>query len=60
MRRDRERVLTAGFAGYLEKPISVREFPAQVRTSRPAARTGRVTTDDATVLVVDDLRRTSS
>jgi two-component system, cell cycle response regulator DivK len=35
MRADRERVLTAGFAGYLEKPISVREFPAQVRRHLP-------------------------
>jgi two-component system cell cycle response regulator DivK len=31
MGRDRERVLTSGFSGYLQKPISVREFPAQVR-----------------------------
>jgi two-component system, cell cycle response regulator DivK len=31
MRDDRERVLRAGFDGYLEKPISVRELPGQVR-----------------------------
>jgi two-component system cell cycle response regulator DivK len=31
MREDRERALTAGFDGYLEKPISVRSFPDQVR-----------------------------
>jgi len=31
MRGDREWFLAAGFDGYLEKPISVREFPAQVR-----------------------------
>jgi two-component system cell cycle response regulator DivK len=31
MRRDRDRVLSSGFTGYLEKPISVREFAAQVR-----------------------------
>jgi two-component system cell cycle response regulator DivK len=31
MRGDREWFLSAGFDGYLEKPISVREFPAQVR-----------------------------
>jgi two-component system, cell cycle response regulator DivK len=37
MRRDRERALTSGFAGYLEKPISVREFPAQVRRHLPHA-----------------------
>lgn len=35
MRSDRERVLTSGFSGYLEKPISVREFPAQVRRHLP-------------------------
>ena len=28
---DGEWLLAAGFAGYLEKPISVREFPGQVR-----------------------------
>jgi two-component system, cell cycle response regulator DivK len=31
MKDDRERVLRAGFDGYLEKPISVRELPHQVR-----------------------------
>jgi two-component system cell cycle response regulator DivK len=31
MRQDRERALDAGFDGFLEKPISVREFPGQVR-----------------------------
>jgi two-component system cell cycle response regulator DivK len=31
MKDDRERVLRAGFDGYLEKPISVRELPDQVR-----------------------------
>ncbi|HEY0416873.1 MAG TPA: response regulator [Gaiellaceae bacterium] len=31
MRGDREWFLAAGFDGYLEKPISVREFPDQVR-----------------------------
>ena len=36
MRADRERALDAGFDGYLEKPISVRDFPDQVR-----ARTSR-------------------
>ena len=34
---DSERLLAAGFAGYLEKPIDVREFPEQVRRyCRPA------------------------
>ena len=31
MKEDRERVLDAGFDGYVEKPISVRAFPDQVR-----------------------------
>lgn len=29
---DSDGLLAAGFAGYLEKPIDVREFPAQVRS----------------------------
>lgn len=31
MKGDRERFLGGGFDGYLEKPISVKEFPDQVR-----------------------------
>ena len=31
MKDDRERFLTAGFDGYLVKPINVKEFPEQVR-----------------------------
>jgi CheY-like chemotaxis protein len=36
MKGDREWFLAAGFDGYLEKPISVREFPAQVQSYVPA------------------------
>ena len=32
MKQDRERVLEAGFNGYIEKPISIRAFPDQVRS----------------------------
>jgi two-component system cell cycle response regulator DivK len=32
MKGDRERFLAEGFDGYLEKPISVKEFPEQVRS----------------------------
>jgi two-component system, cell cycle response regulator DivK len=32
MKHDRERALDAGFNGYIEKPISVRVFPDQVRS----------------------------
>jgi two-component system, cell cycle response regulator DivK len=32
MKGDRERFLAEGFDGYLEKPISVREFPHQVQS----------------------------
>jgi two-component system cell cycle response regulator DivK len=31
MPMDRDRALSSGFDGFLEKPISVREFPDQVR-----------------------------
>jgi two-component system cell cycle response regulator DivK len=31
MKQDRERALEAGFNGYIEKPISVRAFPDQIR-----------------------------
>lgn len=39
MKEDQERFMAAGFTGYLTKPISIREFPDQVRafcTSKPA------------------------
>jgi two-component system cell cycle response regulator DivK len=32
MKEDRDRFLAAGFDGYLEKPLNVREFPVQVAT----------------------------
>jgi len=32
MKGDREKVIVAGFEGYISKPINVREFPEQVRS----------------------------
>jgi two-component system, cell cycle response regulator DivK len=32
MKQDRERALEVGFNGYIEKPISIRAFPDQVRS----------------------------
>lgn len=32
MKGDREKVISAGFEGYISKPINVREFPEQVRS----------------------------
>ena len=54
MKDDRERALSAGFDGYLEKPISVRALPSQVRGFLRHEDVHAVT-DDPTVLVVDDL-----
>jgi len=31
MKDDRERFASAGFDGYLSKPISIRELPSQIR-----------------------------
>ena len=40
MKHDRERALQAGFDGYVEKPISVRAFPDQVRGFLSGERRG--------------------
>ena len=40
MKGDRERFLADGFDGYLEKPISVTEFPDQVRAFCAGAEGG--------------------
>ena len=40
MKQDRERALEAGFIGYIEKPISVRAFPDQVRGFLPDGQVG--------------------
>ena len=40
MKGDREALLAAGFDGYLEKPISVLEFPDQVRSFCPRPTLG--------------------
>jgi two-component system cell cycle response regulator DivK len=40
MQADRERFLAAGFDGYLEKPLNVPEFPAQVAALLTGTRAG--------------------
>ena len=40
MKQDRERALEAGFNGYIEKPISVRAFPDQVRSFLSGGQVG--------------------
>ena len=35
MKNDRDRALLAGFNGYVEKPISVRALPSQVKNFLP-------------------------
>ena len=41
MKGDRERFLAAGFDGYIEKPISVRDFPGEVGSYCRRTRPGR-------------------
>jgi two-component system cell cycle response regulator DivK len=41
MMGDRDRLLSAGFDGYLEKPISVKDFAGQVRAYLRAGGPGR-------------------
>jgi two-component system cell cycle response regulator DivK len=40
MKEDRDRLLAAGFDGYLEKPLDVRAFPAQVAALLEGAKVG--------------------
>jgi two-component system cell cycle response regulator DivK len=40
MKKDRERFLAAGFDGYVEKPIEVREFPGQIAQFLTGASAG--------------------
>jgi two-component system, cell cycle response regulator DivK len=41
MKDDRERLLAAGFDGYLEKPINIRELPSCLRSYLAPSATGR-------------------
>lgn len=43
MKEDRERFLAAGFDGYLEKPLDVRQFPNQVAAFLADANAGAST-----------------
>jgi two-component system cell cycle response regulator DivK len=45
MAGDRERLLDAGFKGYIAKPINVREFPEQVRQFLSGDDQRRMTND---------------
>ena len=40
MKEDRDRLLAAGFDGYLEKPLDVRAFPAQVAALLDGTKVG--------------------
>jgi signal transduction histidine kinase/CheY-like chemotaxis protein len=41
MKDERERIASAGFDGYIMKPLNIREFPDQVRAFCDAGRVGR-------------------
>ena len=52
MAEDRDRAALAGFDGYVEKPISVRDLPGQIEAF--LARAGGLMDDPGDVLAVDD------
>ena len=51
---DRERLLEAGFNGYIGKPIEPDLFVAELESFLPGAPSTPVKTDIATILIVDD------
>lgn len=53
MAGDRERLLAAGFDGYIGKPIEPESFVAQIEAFLPAPP-ARQCSDTATILIVDD------
>src|SRR5262249_53728674 len=55
MREDRERLLAAGFDGYIAKPIDIMQFPEQVRGFCSAGTKDQVV-GRARILVVDDTK----
>ncbi|MET3131529.1 diguanylate cyclase (GGDEF)-like protein/PAS domain S-box-containing protein [Oxalobacteraceae bacterium GrIS 1.11] len=51
---DRERLLAAGFDGYIGKPIEPDTFVTQLEDFLPVAQSAPVKNDVATILIVDD------
>ncbi|MYN10826.1 EAL domain-containing protein ['Massilia aquatica' Lu et al. 2020] len=51
---DRERLLAAGFDGYIGKPIEPDTFVAQIESFLPGEMSPPVKNDIATILIVDD------